>query len=122
MIKPVAGLAGLAAALGLSRSPGSTARQVLVPDIAARTGVAVERVTSAHDAPEQGAQALGAPVAAVVIALLGTPAALLLDAASFLVSALIIRVALRDISVPGAGRPGARDGGSCAVSARGWRS
>lgn len=104
----------LAAALGLSRSPGSTARQVLVPDIAARTGVAVERVTSAHDAPEQGAQALGAPVAGVVIALLGAPTSLLIDAASFLISALIIRVALSDITRAWSARRGA-------TWSEGWR-
>ncbi|SFS81467.1 MFS transporter [Saccharopolyspora flava] len=81
----------LAAVLGLSRAPGSTARQVLVPDIAARTGVAVERVSTIQDAPEQGAQALGAPVAGVVIALLGAPVALWIDAASFLLAASITR-------------------------------
>lgn len=87
-------LGSLSLLLGLSRAPGDAARQVLIPDIALRTGIAVERVTTAYDAPNQGARALGAPVAGVAIAMLGAPATLVVDAASFVVAALITRLTL----------------------------
>ncbi|RRO20561.1 MFS transporter [Saccharopolyspora rhizosphaerae] len=108
-------LIALAAALGLARAPAGTARHVLVPDIAARTGMAVERVTSAHDAPQQGAHALGAPVAGVVIAVLSAPAALLLDAVSFLLAAAITQACL-----PATRRSGPRSRGVAALR-EGWR-
>lgn len=87
---PLGVLAGLCLALGLSRSPGDAARTVLVPDIAHRYGIPVERISTSYDAPAQGARSLGAPVGGAVIAVSGAPFALYLDAVSFAVSALII--------------------------------
>ena len=93
---PLWTLTTLGLVLGLSRSPGDAARQVLLPDIAQRTGIALERVTSAFDAPNQGARALGAPVAGIVIASLGAPAALVVDAASFVLAALVLRLTIAE--------------------------
>ena len=83
----------LAAMLGVSRAPGDAARQVLVPEIADRDGLPVERVTTAYAAPAQGARAMGAPNA------------LVLDAGSFVLSAVVTWIALDEIrSMPERGR------------------
>jgi predicted MFS family arabinose efflux permease len=92
----------LALGLGLTRAPGDSARHVLIPDIAQRTATPTGRVITAYDAPAQGARALGAPIAGVVIASLGAPTALVIDAASFLLSALIIRCTVDE---PATGSP-----------------
>lgn len=89
-------LATIGLLLGLSRAPGDAARQVLLPDIAQRTGVAVERVTTAYDAPSQGARTLGAPVAGVVIAAVGAPAALAINAVCLVLAGLILRFAVAE--------------------------
>lgn len=82
-------LFALALLLGLTRGPAASARMVLVPHVAAATGTPIERVTTSHDAPQQGGQALGAPIAGAIIAVAGAPVALYVDAASFLVSAVV---------------------------------
>lgn len=89
-------LGSLGLLLGVSRAPGDAARQVLIPDIAVRTGIAVERVTTAYDAPSQGARALGAPIAGAIIAMFGAPAALVVDATSFVLAAVITRLMLEE--------------------------
>lgn len=91
-------LALLAWLIGLTRGPGDAARLVLIPEITAATTTPVERVTAAHDAPSQGAKALGAPLAGVLIALAGAPAVLLLDAASFALAAAITAATLPETS------------------------
>ncbi len=89
-------LATIGLLLGLSRSPGDAARQVLLPDIAQRTGIALERVTTAYDAPSQGARTLGAPVAGVVIAAVGAPAALAINALCLVLAGLILRLTVAE--------------------------
>ncbi|MGW5643930.1 MFS transporter [Saccharopolyspora sp. NPDC003752] len=99
-------LGALGLLLGLSRAPGDAARQVLIPDIALRAGIAVERVSGAYDAPNQGARALGAPIAGAIIAMLGAPAALVVDAASFVLAATITRLTLDEAAIDTAGGGG----------------
>jgi MFS family permease len=74
----------------LFATPGETARGALLPDLVAHAGVSLERATSGYDAVSRGARMVGAPVAGGLIALLGAPNLLVLDAATFLVSALIV--------------------------------
>ncbi len=75
---------------GLLKIPGSTARAALVPDLAARAGVTLERANAAMQASDRGARLLGAPLAGLLIAALGPAAILWLDACTFAISALLL--------------------------------
>ena len=87
-------------------APGTTAREALVPDVAELGGVRIERATGLHSAIARGAVLVGAPLGGVLVAALGATAALWIDAASFLVSALIVRTLVpalrphRDLEAP----------------------
>lgn len=76
---------------GLVRAPGDTARSVLLPGLAALGGTPIERATSAYDGVSRGARMVGAPLAGVLIAVLGAAPVLLVDAGTFLVSAALLR-------------------------------
>lgn len=71
-------------------TPGETARGALMPDLAKLAGTSLERGTGAYDAVSRGARMVGYPVAGMLIALLGAPNMLLVDAATFLLSAAIV--------------------------------
>jgi MFS family permease len=75
-------------------APGGTARGALVPELAGRAGVPLERVGAASDGIVRGARMIGAPLAGLLITVLGPEMVLWLDAASFLVSALLVAVAV----------------------------
>jgi MFS family permease len=74
----------------LFATPGETARGALLPDLTEPAGVSLERATSLYDAVSRGARMVGAPLAGVLIAVIGAPNLLLLDAATFVLSALIV--------------------------------
>jgi MFS family permease len=94
----------LVAFVGLSRAPGDTARSVLVPGLVRLAQVPIERVTSAYDGVSRGARMVGAPVAGALIAWVGPADVLLIDAASFVASALLVAAA-----VPDSVRPAVRE-------------
>lgn len=71
-------------------TPGETARGALLPDLAEVAGQPLEKATSAYDAMARGARMLGAPIAAVLITAIGAPNLLILDAATYLVSAFLV--------------------------------
>jgi MFS family permease len=75
-------------------TPGMTARQSLVPELADRARMPVERANSALQAIEGSSDLLGPPLAGVLIAFLGATNVLFLDAATFVVSAATIAVAV----------------------------
>ena len=75
---------------GLLRAPASTARATLVPNLAELGNVRLERANAIDEGILQVATFLGAPLAGVLIASIGTSNLLWLDAASFGFSALII--------------------------------
>lgn len=79
----------LIAWVGLVRAPGDTARAVLLPQVLGTT--AIERATSLYDGVSRGARMLGAPVAGALIALTSPADVLLVDAASFVTSGLLLR-------------------------------
>lgn len=83
-------LLGLVFLRSMFATPGETARGALLPDLAERSGVPLERATAGYDAIARGARMVGAPIAGVLIALLGAPNLLVLDAATYLVSALLV--------------------------------
>jgi len=71
-------------------APGNNAKQALLPTLAARSGTSIERVSSMLDVVERGARLVGAPLAGVLIAVVGPVNVLLFDAGTFVVAALIV--------------------------------
>lgn len=88
----------LMAVTGLFHAPGETARHVLVPDLAERAGTTLTRAASLFDAVSRGARMTGAALAGVLIAVMGAETVLLLDAATFGVSALLILAGVRGVA------------------------
>jgi len=73
-------------------TPGSTARAALLPELAEQAGMSIERVTSLTHVIERGARLVGAPLAGLLIGIMGTANVLWLDAASFFISAGIVSI------------------------------
>lgn len=71
-------------------APGTTAREALIPELAEFAGMSLERASAGIQSVERGSRLLGAPLAGVLIAFMGTNNVLWFDAISFLVSALIV--------------------------------
>jgi MFS family permease len=70
--------------------PGAAARDSMVPQLAARVRMPLERANSARQLGIYSASFVGPILAGVLIAALGATTVLLLDAASFAISALVI--------------------------------
>lgn len=75
---------------GLLKVPGQTARSSLLPDLAERAKLRLERANALADGINDLASFLGAPLAALLIIWIGTKHLLWLDAASFFISAFLI--------------------------------
>lgn len=90
-------LCALMAVGGLVHTPGLTARYVLLPNLAEHAGTTVARAASLYDAVSRGARMIGAALAGVLIAVFGAETVLLLDAATFAVSALLVSAFLRGV-------------------------
>jgi MFS family permease len=80
----------LVGAAGAVRGPGDGARQALVPAVVDRAGVTLERATGLSGAVERLASTLGAAFAGLLVAAVGPAPALVVDAASFAVSAVLL--------------------------------
>ncbi|MFB9836501.1 MFS transporter, partial [Actinoallomurus acaciae] len=89
----------------LLATPGETAREAIVPDLAVRARVTMERATAAYDGAYRGAKMVGAPLGGLLIVWLSPTDVLFLDGATFLLSAALVRV-----GVPSTAGP-ERDGG-----------
>lgn len=100
-------LLGLVAVAGLFHAPGETAREVLMPRLAAVAGTTLQKASSGYESAARGARMLGAPLAGLLIAVLGAADVLLVDAATFGVSALLIGAGTRVHGAPPAagGKP-----------------
>lgn len=72
-------------------APGATARAALLPDVVEVAGARMERASGIRSGIQQSAILIGAPVGGVLVATFGATTALWLDAASFLVSAALVR-------------------------------
>jgi len=97
---PFAGLIALVVATGLLDTPGQAARHALLPELAAEAGVPLERATGWMDAAERAARLLGAPAAGGLVAAVGAPVVLVLDAATFVVSAVLVAVTVPAATAP----------------------
>lgn len=83
-------------------TPGASARIALIPRLAEQAEMPLERANSAFGAIPRLALLIGPPLAGVLVVALGAAAVLLLDAATFAVSAIL--VALLVPSSEGSGR------------------
>ena len=83
-------LLALALLGNLFNTPGNTARQSLVPELAAMAAMRLERANSFVQTVPRIATLLGPPLAGVLIAVMGASSVLWLDAATFAVSAALI--------------------------------
>lgn len=75
---------------GLLDAPGDTAKTVLMPDLAALARVPLARAAGAQSTVQRTATMIGAGVAGALVALAGPMPALIVDAAGFAVSALLV--------------------------------
>jgi MFS family permease len=80
----------LVAVAGALRGPGDGAKHAMVPALVESAGVPMERATGLSGTVERTASMLGAGLAGVLVATLGAQNALLVDAASFGLSALVL--------------------------------
>ncbi|MFN8148822.1 MAG: MFS transporter [Candidatus Nanopelagicales bacterium] len=81
-----------------------TSTYVLLPGLAEKAGMPLTRATGLHDGMNRTAGMLGVPLAGVLIAVSSAPAVLLVDAASFLVAAVLLA-----LLVPRTSQPPTRD-------------
>lgn len=93
-------LLALVAVAGALRGPGESAKDVLAPAIAEHCGVPLERVTGLEGTIERLASMCGAALAGVLVAAVGAADALVIDAASFGVSALALALTTRVLPKP----------------------
>ncbi len=91
-------LCGLMAVTGLFQAPGQTARGVLLPTLADSAGMPLTRAAAWYDGASRCAGMIGSAVGGVLIAFLGPQNVLLLDAATFAVSASFLAFGLRGLA------------------------
>jgi hypothetical protein len=82
-------------------APGRTARAALLPELAEQAGMPIERVTSIDHVIERGTRLVGAPLAGLLIGIIGTANVLWMDAISFFISAGIMGVVIPAITFTG---------------------
>jgi len=88
---PLLGLIFLGSLLTL---PGLTARRIMLPELAARAGMRLDRLNAAFESAQFLAALLGPPLAGLLISIIGAANVLWIDAASFAISALAVAVAI----------------------------
>ena len=115
------GFLALVAAAGALRGPGDAAKHSLVPALVTAAGVSTERVTGLSATVERTASLLGAGLGGLLIAAVGPADALLIDAASFGVAALVLAWATAGLTTGTGEAGGSSDDTSYAVQLRqGW--
>ncbi len=112
---PLWALLALVFGTGLLDTPGQGARTALVPEAAALAGVPLERAMGWWGAANRGATLLGGPVAGLLVATLGPVAALVVNAATFGLSALVVL-----LGVPRGLRPAHHDAAQPAAAEGYW--
>jgi MFS family permease len=80
----------LVAMAGALRGPGDSAKSALIPALVESAGVPMERATGLGSTVERGATMLGAVFAGGLISVIGPANALVVDAGSFLLSAVML--------------------------------
>lgn len=77
---------------GLLDTPGQAARSAALPELAEMAGMPLERAVGIGESLERGARLIGAPVAGLLVAVIGPLNTLFVDAATFAVSAVMMAV------------------------------
>ena len=101
-------------------APGGSARDALIPDLARRAAMPIERANSADTAIPRFAQLVGPLLSGVLIAWLGASNVLLLDAATFAASASLVAAGVPPASRAREGESGGAEG-AAAPDAQGGR-
>ena len=99
-------LCALMAATGLLSAPGNTARAVMLPALASRSGVPLSRAAGFYAGAARAASIIGAAAGGVLIAGLGPAHALFIDAGTFAGSAVLVLAGIRRPHLAGAAPPG----------------
>ncbi|MEL6407464.1 MAG: MFS transporter [Chloroflexota bacterium] len=73
-------------------APGQSARQAMIPELAEAAGVSLERATGLANAFSRATSMLGAPLAGILIAFTNAPIVIMINAATFLVSAMGVQL------------------------------
>ena len=81
----------LVAVAGLLRGLGDSGKRLIFPQVARDSGTELTRATAVQDGVSRGATLIGAPLAGVLVAFLGAPGVLVLDAVTFGVAAVLVR-------------------------------
>ena len=76
-------------------APAQASREALLQEAAAHARMPLERASAIWTTTEHAGYVLGAPTAGVLIAVVGAPGALAVDAASFALSAVLVAAAVR---------------------------
>jgi MFS family permease len=85
----------LVALAGALRGPGDGAKHAMTPALVESAGVPMERATGLHSTIERGSSMLGFAFAGALVVLIGPAQALVVDAISFGLSALVLAWATR---------------------------
>jgi MFS family permease len=80
-------------------SPGISARQALLPELAQLANVSPERANTAYTLNRRVAGLLGPPIAGIMLAVAGPTNLLLFNAATFAASAVIVGVTVPELAV-----------------------
>jgi MFS family permease len=97
--------------LSCINTPGDSARYALIPDLAGRARMPIERANAADGAIARLAQVVGPLLAGGLIALLGAANVLFVDAATFVASAALVAIGVPSavsarVASAATGRPG----------------
>lgn len=87
---------------GLLDAPGDTAKTVMLPALAERAGTPLAKAAGAQSAVQRSASMVGAALAGILIGVLGAPGALYMNAATFVISALIVGIVIPRMPSPAA--------------------
>jgi MFS family permease len=96
---------------GFLDAPGHTARQSLVPALAGRAGMGIERANSVFQGIQFASLLFGPPLAGLLISLLAPGNVLWIDAATFVISAALVAAFVPTPAPRSAPRSGARRAG-----------
>lgn len=80
-------------------APGATARDAMLPELAEAAGMSLERIASLNQIVERASRMIGAPIAGFLIAFIGAENVLYVDAATFGISALLVWLAVPNITI-----------------------
>ena len=82
-------------------APGRSARRAMLPEIAEVGGTSIDRATGLTEAISRATGMLGAPIAGILIGLIGAAGVLMVNAATFLISAfgILLFIPLRLVDV-----------------------